>query len=69
MSLRERALGCFTTDLNVVYSRITMDHLAQVAKRFGFSVDTPWNKLSAAHKKVMLYGSGDEEFDLRLKRG
>jgi excinuclease ABC subunit A len=34
--------------------------LASLAEHCGFDVDTPWQKLPAKHKQVVLYGTGDE---------
>lgn len=36
--------------------------LSAVGAGVGFSVDTPFNELSAAHQKVVLYGAGDRKF-------
>jgi excinuclease ABC subunit A len=33
-----------------------------LAKEFGIDLDKPWNKLSQAHKDIILNGSGDTEF-------
>jgi excinuclease ABC subunit A len=33
--------------------------MESVGKAFGFSVNTPWNKLKPEHQHVILYGSGD----------
>ena len=34
--------------------------LTSLAKHYKFDVDAPWQKLSAKHQKVILYGSGEE---------
>ncbi|UZW62579.1 excinuclease ABC subunit UvrA [Lysobacter enzymogenes] len=34
--------------------------IQSLAKHYKFSVDTPWQSLSAAQQKAVLYGSGDE---------
>ncbi len=34
--------------------------LTSLAKHYKFDVDVPWQKLSAKHQKVILYGSGEE---------
>lgn len=33
--------------------------MESVGKAFGFSVNTPWNKLKPEHQHIILYGSGD----------
>ena len=45
--------------------------LKALAKRFEFSLKTPWNKLPARVQKLVLYGSGEEEvrFEFRTKKG
>lgn len=67
-TLREGALAAFTDDGKLVYGKLTIDHLAEVGRAFGFDVDTPWNKLSAKAKKVVLHGSGSQTFEFRWKR-
>ncbi|MBR9909103.1 MAG: excinuclease ABC subunit UvrA [Gammaproteobacteria bacterium] len=34
--------------------------LTSLAQHYGFSIDTPWEKLKKAHQQAILYGSGDE---------
>ncbi|THB74815.1 MAG: excinuclease ABC subunit UvrA [Desulfobulbaceae bacterium] len=50
-------------------STYTGQMLAAVAKHYGFSLNTPFYKLSEAHQKVLLYGSGSEEIDFLYKKG
>lgn len=38
-----------------------------LAEEFGFSLETPWQQLPAAVRKILLYGSGDKEMDFELK--
>ena len=37
--------------------------LSSLAEHFGFSIDTPFKKLTKKHRKVILHGSGDEVVD------
>ncbi|MBX2807985.1 MAG: excinuclease ABC subunit UvrA [Cellvibrionaceae bacterium] len=37
--------------------------LKSLAKHYKFDVDTPWKKLKKAHKRAILYGSGDTEIN------
>ena len=67
-SIREGALHAFTDEGRLVYGRLTIDHLAEVARAFGFDVDTPWQKLPAKAKKIVLHGSGSQTFEFRWKR-
>ncbi len=43
--------------------------LKTIAKEYGFSMDTPWEKLTKEQKKVVLHGSGDREFKFAYNRG
>ncbi|MEO6594174.1 MAG: excinuclease ABC subunit UvrA, partial [Planctomycetota bacterium] len=67
-SLREGALHAFTDEGKLVYGKLTLEHLAEVGRAFGFDLDTPWQKLSAKAKKVVLHGSGAQKFEFRWKR-
>jgi len=45
---------------NSVHAYVYQSMLTSVAKHYGFSMDTPWKKLKAEHRKVVLHGSGGE---------
>lgn len=68
LSIRDGALHVFTDKGRIVYGRLTIDHLAQVAKAFKFSVDTPWQKLTKREQKIVLRGSGKQKFDFTWQR-
>ena len=68
LSIRDGALHVFTDQGRLVYGRLTIDHLAEVAKAFKFSVDTPWKKLSKSAKKIVLQGSGKQKFEFAWQR-
>lgn len=40
-----------------VYSQVTVDVMDQICHAHGFSVDTPWNELTAAQHEVIFFGS------------
>lgn len=45
-------------------------HLAAVAKHYGFDIFTPISFLSEKHKNIILYGSNDKiKFDMNMKGG
>jgi len=67
-SLRDGALHVFTDEGRLVYGRLTLEHLAAVGRAFGFDLDTPWQRLPAKAKKVVLHGSGSQKFDFRWQR-
>lgn len=68
LSIREGALNVFTDEGRLVYGRLTIDHLALVAKAFKFSVDTPWKKLTKTAQKIVLHGSGSQKFEFAWQR-
>jgi len=43
--------------------------LMLVGQHYGFSIDTPYELLNEEHKRVVLYGSGDEEIDFSKIKG
>ncbi|HPF14546.1 MAG TPA: excinuclease ABC subunit UvrA, partial [Planctomycetota bacterium] len=44
------------------FPRVDWSFLEKVAEEHGFDLDTPWNALSKAARKVMLEGSGDMRY-------
>jgi excinuclease ABC subunit A len=67
-SLRDGALHVFTDEGRLVYGRLTLEHLAEVGRAFGFDLDTPWQELPAKARKVVLHGSGSQKFEFRWRR-
>jgi excinuclease ABC subunit A len=67
-TLREGALHAFTAEGKLVYGRLTLEHLGEVGRSFGFDLDTPWQKLPAKARKVVLHGSGKQTFEFQWKR-
>ncbi|MCK5775116.1 MAG: excinuclease ABC subunit UvrA, partial [Bacteroidales bacterium] len=57
LSLREGALKITLPSGYTVYSQVTIDVLNQVCEVEGFNVDIPWNELTDANRKIILYGS------------
>ncbi len=39
--------------------------MQSLAKHYKFDVETPWEELTEKHRRVVLYGSGDEKIDFR----
>jgi excinuclease ABC subunit A len=39
--------------------------MQSLAKHYKFDVETPWEELAAKHRRVVLYGSGDDKIDFR----
>ena len=56
-SLREGALVPTLPNGYIVYSQVTPDSLDTVCKAHGFSIDTPFSKLSEAQRQVIFFGS------------
>ncbi len=50
-------------------STYTGQMLAAVAKHYGFSLKTPFSKLSERQRKLILYGSGGEEIEFYYRKG
>ena len=57
-TLREGAVAPW----NPISSNYYPTMLESMCRDFGIDMDTPWEKLSEADKKVILYGSGDRMF-------
>ena len=56
------------------YNRINQDswwlkRLTAVGERHGFSVRTPIRELSDEHIQMILYGTGDEKYHVKLNNG
>jgi len=73
-TIREGALAPTLPNGYIMYSQVTIDVLNQVCTAEGFSVDIPWNELTEAQRKVILYGSdkikvpfGKHSLESRLK--
>ncbi|NOQ74659.1 MAG: ATP-binding cassette domain-containing protein [Crocinitomix sp.] len=73
-SIREGALAPTLPTGYIMYSQVTIDVLNEVCKAEGFDVDIPWNELTEAQQKVILYGSerlkvpfGKHSIESRLK--
>lgn len=56
-TLREGAIVTTLPNGYITYSQVTVDELNKVCKAHGFSVDVPWNDLTAAQQDVILNGS------------
>ena len=56
-TLREGAITTTLPGGYIVYSQITVEELNKVCKAHGFSVDIPWQDLTAEQKDVILNGS------------
>ncbi|MFK7740947.1 MAG: excinuclease ABC subunit UvrA [Planctomycetota bacterium] len=67
-SIRDGALHVFNDEGRLVYGRLTMEHMAKVAKAFDFDVDTPWKKLGKKAQRIVLHGSGRQKFEFRWQK-
>ncbi len=73
-TIREGALAPTLPTGYIMYSQVTIDVLNQVCEVEGFNVEIPWNELTEAQQKVILYGSdkikvpfGKHSLESRLK--
>jgi excinuclease ABC subunit A len=64
LSLREGAVEAWERRNSTYFQQM----LATIAEHYKFDLDTPWNKLSAKVRKVILEGSGKTEFDFVVER-
>jgi excinuclease ABC subunit A len=63
LSIDEGAIAPWSGFRGEYFKRV----LAAVADDNGFSTATPWKKLKAAQKKIVLYGSGNKQVTVRYK--
>ena len=63
LSIAEGAIAPWSGFRGEYFQRV----LHAVAGEYGFSIDTPWRKLKAAHKKVVLHGTGDRTVTVRYR--
>ena len=63
LSIDEGAIAPWSGFRGEYFKRV----LAAVGDEYGFSTDTPWKKLKAAQKKVVLYGAGGKQVTVRYK--
>jgi len=63
LSVREGALAVTRASGGaLLFPRVSFEFLARVGEKHGFDLDTPWCELSAAGRKVILHGAGEERF-------
>ena len=63
LSVAEGAIAPWSGFRGEYFKRV----IEAVAKEYAFATTTPWKKLKAAHKKVVLHGSGDRSVTVRYK--
>jgi excinuclease ABC subunit A len=63
LSIAEGAVAPWSGFRGEYFQRV----LRAVAEAHGFSVDTPWRRLRKAHQRVVLYGSGDRQVEVRYR--
>ncbi len=63
LSLRKGAILPWNSQTAYVY----LSMLSSVARYYGFSLDTPWHKLKAEYRRIVLYGSGETRIPLQFK--
>lgn len=62
-SLREGAIKAMGLNMNDSYASAK---LAGLAEQYGFSLDTPFEKLSDSAKNVILYGTGEKKVNFNI---
>ncbi|MCK5242638.1 excinuclease ABC subunit UvrA [bacterium] len=63
VSLKDGAILPWNSQTAYVYKAM----LGSVAKHYGFSMDMPWKKLKVEHKRIILYGSGEERMPFQFR--
>ncbi len=63
LSIDDGALAPWSGYRGEFFGRI----LTSIAEEHDFSTTTPWKKLKAAHKKIVLYGAGKTQITVRYK--
>ena len=64
LTLREGALAVTRASGGaLLFPKVSFDFLASVGAAHDFDLDTPFRELSAAGKRALLYGTGEERFD------
>lgn len=53
---------------HVIFTGYGMAEIARQSKQYGFSLHTPWRKLSKREKEIVLYGT-DERYKLKMYKG
>ncbi len=61
-SIRQGAFAITNDSGTILYSRLGIDGWEQMAKAFGFSIDTPWKDLTDDARELILRGSGKRTF-------
>ncbi|MCD4812938.1 excinuclease ABC subunit UvrA [bacterium] len=63
LSLTEGAVLPWNSQTAYIYKAM----LGSVAKHYGFSMDMPWKRLKAEHRKIILHGSGDVRLPFKFR--
>jgi len=64
LSVADGAIKTWTVDSP---DSVRRSMLEQVADHYGFNLQTPWKRLSRAHRDILLYGSGSESIEFKLE--
>jgi excinuclease ABC subunit A len=65
LSIRDGAIRPWLRRTSAYYDEL----LEAVARHYGFSVRTPFERLDPAHQRIVLYGSGAEEIEAWFEKG
>jgi excinuclease ABC subunit A len=65
-SLAEGALAIMTKSGYLPYVKLRMSGLAQLGRRFGFTIDQPWRSINDGAKRALLHGT-DEAVKLKFE--
>ena len=63
LSIKEGAIAPWAKRHSIFFN----DMLRSLARHFNFDLNTPWKKLPKKVREAILYGSGEEEIEFRIK--
>ncbi len=66
LTLEEGAVGIWANRLKKGATGMGADYTRSILEQLGVPLDVPWKDLGAARRKLVLEGSGDREFTVRM---
>jgi excinuclease ABC subunit A len=67
LSIEAGGLSCFNPKGFVLFTRFHMEHLDQVLRAYGTSIEEPLEEMTDEQQGLLFYGSGDEVWEFSFK--
>ncbi|PIE24133.1 MAG: excinuclease ABC subunit A [Planctomycetota bacterium] len=67
LSIKDGALNCLNPKGFVLFTRFHVDHLDQVLRDFGSSIEHPLEGMSDLQQEVLFYGAGERVYEFGFK--